>query len=170
MTNVILSVLLLLVASAAQAGPYFRYLGGPGYQRQVLSEACFVPAGGIGATTSCTSVPIVTHSYKDGYKIIPNEDWAPITVGGAFGSTHPLLTIGPAANLTPTMKMLALKGLNAAAPNSFDNLKSLLAPPPQSNGPDVTMNIGTKWGVFPLEHAALRHSVWIFSIGPALLF
>lgn len=151
-------------------GAYFRYIGGPGYQRQILNEACFNPRAGLSATTACTSVPIVTHSEKDGFLLIPGESWAPLTIGGAFGSTRPLLTFGPAANLTPTMKMFLLSMLNRSAPDSFANLKSLLAPNPVSKGPDVTMNLGAKWGVFPLEHAAMRNSIFILSAGPALLF
>lgn len=166
----ILALSLMLTASHVHASQYFRYVGGPGYQKQILNEACFNPRLGARATTNCTSVPVVTHSWRDGFVVLPNEDWALLTVGGAFGHGPALLTLGPAANLTPALKSSLLSGLNLVAPDSFDNLKSLLQPAPLSKGPDVTINIGAKWGIFPTTNAAIRTSFLLLSVGPALSF
>lgn len=150
---------------------YFRHFGGPGYQRQVYQEACFNPKAAIGDVTACTSIPFIYHSFRDGYILIPNEDWSLLSAGGAWGpNTAPLLTLGSEANLAPAFKLAALSAINALSnPGSFANLKGLLSPAPDGSVPDVTISIGAKWGAYPNKRF-FKDSILLISIGPAISF
>lgn len=157
------------VPAMASARPYFRVIGGQGYQRQILSELCFSPSASVG--TSCNSIPVITHSYRDGYLVIPNEDWALLTVGGAFGQGDPFLAFGPAWNVAPALKAVLLVGLDkVTGPNSFLNLKELLSPPLVGNAPDLTINLGVKLGVKPINGYRDLKGELLLSIGPKLEF
>lgn len=93
MKTIALALLSLALGVSASAAPYFRVIGRPGYVRQVTSEFCYVPGLPQGQTKqSCTSVPLIEHSQRDGYLLIPGEDWSPLTIGGAFGGGLPLIT------------------------------------------------------------------------------
>lgn len=150
---------------------YFHVFGGPGYQKQIIQEACFNPKAPVGDVMACTSIPVITHSWRDGYFIIPNEDWDLLAVGGSWGpNSVPMLLLGPEANLMPALKNAALASINAFSnPESFPNLKSLLAPSPSASGPDVAINLGLKWGFFP-NQAFFRNSLFLISVGPSLSF
>lgn len=163
-----LAILFLLCAAPAKAA-YFSVVGRPGYVRQVLQEACFQPNAKLGDTSACVSIPLVEHSQRDGYVLIPGEDWSPFVIGWAIRpGGNPMILMGANANLLPVIKSGVLYGLNAASePESFTNMKALLAPPAQSTGPDVTVNVGAKWG---LDLSGKAKGYFLLSVGPALTF
>lgn len=158
--------ILLPACALAQSVPSVEFVGQEffGYARfhyQMASEACFNPRTGIGGTTSCSSTPLV---------LIPRLNLAPLTVGGAFGRSKPMLTIGAAENLTPVLKAFILGGLKElTAANTLANLKALLAPSAPGQSPDVILNIGAKIGLeFTDSHKVKGEG--LLSIGPAILF
>jgi len=163
-----LLAVLMLMSATVRAGPYFRVLGRPGSPRQVLEEACFLPAGGLEATMACTSVPLVTHSARDGYLLVPGEDWALVTAGWAVRpGGNPILMLGSGANLSPVIKGGLLYGIEAMSkPESFTSFKRLLAPP-DGEAPDITINAGVKWG---LDLTGKARGVFMLSVGPAFSF
>ena len=154
------AALVCLCSISARALPAVEWIGKTGFHYQVTSEACFNPNAGIGATTSCSSAPLV---------LIPQWGFAPLTVGGAFGKDNPMLTIGAGENLTPVLKAALLGALNQTTPaGSLPNLKGLLAPP-AAGSPDIVLNIGAKWGA-QITGSNKVKGLFLLSIGPAFLF
>lgn len=158
MNKIIVALSLLLgPLTPAKANPYFRVIGGEGYVKQIYTELA-LPFNG-GNPLSLTSIPLVEHNQADGYVLIPHEDWAPLTIGVALGSAQQIvgsaaagqklrtaLGLGPAANLSPSLKAGILGLLNATTSSgSLMNLKSMLMPNPSSSGVDVAINVGLKW-------------------------
>ncbi len=157
----------LLLSSSAQAAPYFVFPWHKDFSRQVITEACFNPNAGIGATASCTSVLAVQHPAKNGFLLIPGVDWAvPVGVSTNFTSSTMFVT-GVSANLLPALQGVLLRGLDMTTKEeSFRNLKALLTPVEDAK-PDVSVNVGAKWGVAPQQE---WKGYFLLSVGPALKF
>lgn len=94
-------------------------------------------------------VAVITHAAKDGYFILPGEDWTALAIGFETGPEK-ALTFGPSVNLSGPVKAVLLSGLNYAAPNDYTNLKSVLAPV-QEGGRDVSLSLGPALVVQPFK-------------------
>ena len=163
-----LALAFLLCAAPAQAAPYLVLPWHHDYERQFITEACFNPNAGIGATTSCTSILAAEHpGYGHGTLLVPGVDWAvPVGLATNFRGTN-LFVTGVSVNVLPAAKGVMLKGLDASTKEgSFENLKSLLEPPTVGT-PDVTINVGVKWGLAPQQN---WKGYLVLSVGPRLTF
>lgn len=94
-------------------------------------------------------VAVITHSARDGYFILPGEDWTLLAVGFLTGPDK-AVAIGPSVNLSGPVKAVLLAGVNYLAPNDYANLKGILAPA-QEGGRDVSLSLGPALVVKPFE-------------------
>jgi hypothetical protein len=140
----------LPVAPKAQ-GPYFRPLD-PLSPR--LIAGAYLDAEDAGRSEAGTALALLTHSTEDGC-LVPRlvcTDWTPLAAGVLSNGGKVKFAFGPAFNLAPVLKGLALKGLNAVSKDdSFRNLKSTLGSQPIT-GPDATISVGPAWVVAPTEN------------------
>ena len=158
MKKIIVSIVLLLgVVQTSKALPV-EVIGRPGYHLQILSESCFAMVKG-GGVSSCNSIPII---------LLPSLNFAPLTIGGAFGAQKPELVIGPSLNILPSVESGVLSVLDIFAPGSFPSFKSLLRSQAVS-GPDITFNAGAKWGFLPGVSGGGKGEL-VLSVGPAIRF
>ena len=122
-----LLAVLMLVASGAYANPYFR---GPwdwakGTSRPSPSVGACIDLKG-GPSEQCTTVGVITHSPKDGYVLVPGEDWSLLSVGYAmtgYSKVNPIVSMtynilpvftwaGQAAGLNLTIPSISAKGID----------------------------------------------------------
>lgn len=124
----LIALLLASWCSVAKAEPYFR---------TVWINAS--PKPGIGSllevkdlkkTDGALALPIITHSHKDGYVLIPGEDWSLLTVGIGGTQGNISLAAGPAYNVLPVMQIGALGIMDYLNPtgDGFKPLRAFLSP------------------------------------------
>ncbi len=157
---VLIGLLLIGLRSIAEAGD-LAYIWQPNFRIQTTTEACFKPNAPIGDVTACTSIPII----EDGRLGLSYD------VGGAFapGQTPVWVPAGIGYNLLSPAKEAMLWALNHAAPNSFANLKGLLAPAVvTANGTDIQLNLGIKWAWVLSGGKAI--GTCLLSVGPRVVF
>lgn len=133
----ILSLVILLAATRAQARPYFRPLD-PSHP-QPVAGALLDPSR-LGDTSAASLLPLVTHSPADGC-LLPTvvcEDWTPLAVGAAMNAGKLTFDVAPLANVLPWMQSAAL----AIIPAKYDAARRFFAPGP--SGP-VTFSAGPVW-------------------------
>ena len=152
-----LLVCLSLLASTANASPYFRLLD---LSRPQINAGYFMdPNKGTG--TGGAMLAVVTHSPKDGCLLpsITCESWTPLAIGGSFLGSERFLAIGPSVNLAPIVKAGLRYALNAATRgDSYTNLKELLSEPENAEhdlsaafGPQFVLAPDQRWkGYFRL--------------------
>ena len=73
-------------------------------------------------------LPIITHSPKDGFVLIENEDWTPIAVGASANAGKWTFDVGPLFNVLPWMQEMAMK----AIPERYESIRNILAPTPDA--------------------------------------
>jgi len=153
----ILLLALMFSCGQAWAEPYFRIFD---FQHPQFNAGSLVDPFG-GPTDMAVALPVVTHSRSDGYFIVPGEDWTPLAVGGGYNDSQILFSIGPSANVLPTMQIFAKTILDSiTAPGKYKNLKDLLTPAPGSNS-DVSFSVGP---AFVYKPSATAHGKGYFRI------
>lgn len=148
----LLIVLMLGIAGRAQAEPYFRFTW--------IDKA---PKPGIGSlldvrslkkTDAAIELPLITHSFRDGYLVIPGEDWSLLNagIGGTAGDVS--IVVGPAANLLPPMQIGIATVLDFLNPTGekFQALRNLIRPA-SAEADVVSISVGPQWVFKPLEGA-----------------
>lgn len=126
--KVCLAAVLLALASAASARPYFRVKPlskvetGGFYRLGVADEHVL-----IGLVT-----PVVWHDSADGYWLVPGVDWTLLNAGWAVpaGSDRGVLFLGPAVALDEPIKAWLLRGVNLLdrKGDGYGVLRKILAP------------------------------------------
>jgi hypothetical protein len=128
----LIAIGLLAMVGMGNATPYFRPLDIS--HPQPVAGALFGTSG-IQDTQTTGMLPLITHSPKDGYILIPNEDWTPLAVGVSANAGQFTFDIGPLFNILPWMQTLALEVI----PDKYAQIRAILAPNP---GAPVTFSAG----------------------------
>ena len=131
--------LLLVLASSAQASPYFRFID-LGHPQPVIGA--LVDPMNYKKTSASSLLPIFTHSPNDGC-LLPSivcEDWTPLALGAAVNEGNFTFDVAPLANVLPWM---AAAGY-ALTPASWSGLRHIFAPAVQPALP-VTFSAGPVW-------------------------
>ena len=167
MKKLIIALVCGLIASNAFASPYFRFIGQENFQ--INAGACLDPKNVLVESQACSSIPLIYHAAKDGYVIIPNEDWALLSVGGGIAHGDVTLNIGPAMNVTPVLKHFILNALILTTKqDQLVNLKTVFVPIPESKV-DVTFSVSPQWSIHPMKRF-FKDSAFTVFVGPALHF
>ncbi len=91
---------LLLVATQANAGPYFRPIDTSHVYQSVGAS---VDPKTPGQTCFISEIALITHSPKDGC-LLPSivcEDWSPLMIGPSYNAGRFAVVLGPVANVAP---------------------------------------------------------------------
>lgn len=105
MKNLIfVAAMLSCLGVSARATPYFSVLDGA-HKPTVYAGACADPVN-VGHSEQCTLVSLIWHNHKNGYLLIPNEDWSLLSVGYAGSGEGWKLALGPSVNLLPILSWL----------------------------------------------------------------
>lgn len=137
-----LAVLLMALASGAQASPYLRspLAGGP----VVHYEGVFIDPREPGRTTVGTELALLTHDPKDGC-LLPSlvcMQWAPVATGLSVTGGRVLWNIGPTVNVFPWM----IAGLNLIG------VDTSFAPPTSP----LSFAVGPKLGLNPISEGRIQ--------------
>lgn len=160
----VLGLVLALPYSVA-AAPYFRTLD---LSHPYLTAGALVDPIDPARTTIGTDLAIVTHTPGDGCILkVYCEDWSPFMLGGSVGAGNVYFDLGPSVNIATLIKQPLYALLTKATPPSkYIAVKSLLAPP--LDGTDgLTVSIGPRWMVRPLDKWAGR---FVLFAGAAIRF
>lgn len=146
--KLLLSALLLCLPWSVSASPYFRLNGEQGKQANV---GAFIDVN-TGEKSTGVTIPIVTHSSKDGYVLFEGEDWTPLMIGGGGNlSGGHFFAVGASANLVEPLKALIRKGLDKFSKlESYKNLRGLVAPVPAGEA-DISVSLGPCFVIEPAK-------------------
>lgn len=141
----------ILLASTAQAAPYFRLLD---LAKPQVSAGALVDPENSGNSSAASMLAVVSHSTRDGC-LLPSvvcEDWTLLAVGVSANSGKTLLALGPSINVAPLAKALLLRGLNAvSAPETLPGVKESLGSVPLDRS-DISVAFGPTWVLSPTEN------------------
>lgn len=166
MKALLIAVLLTIpFASRSDAAPYFRLI----HQVPQVGLGTLYDPVEVGQSQAAIMVPLITHSYNDGWLIIPGEDWTPLAIGGWQNGREYGLLVGPSFNMLPIIQASMLAFVTAVTPtNKYLNLKLMLVPIP-STGSDVMFSFAPAWEFQPLHGPKGKGFFKIF-IGPVWKF
>lgn len=124
------------ISPAAKSHPYFRFLGKGNWN---VGEGASFSAKGLAQTQNVTMLAIITHSTADG-SILPQawvdagwaDAWTPLSVGFGFGGGSTDARLGCSANVSPTARNLAIKGLGFLHSPTAKGLKELFESMPDN--------------------------------------
>lgn len=148
------AIALLLLASSAQAGPYFRLLDINNVQR---SAGAYVDPFNPSNTSAGTAIALITHSTKDGcaFPSIVCEDWSPLTAGFSANAGRLQFNLGPVVNVAPLVKAGAKAILDQVTnEDSLLGVKSVLGSEP-IGGSTPSIAFGPALAVTPIQHGVI---------------
>lgn len=116
------ALFVVLLASQAQAVPYFRVLD---YTHPKPVIGALLDPTALGNTEAASLLPLITHSPKDGCLLpaIVCEDWTPLAVGASMNAGKITLDVSPLANVLPWVQNAAL----AIVPVSWEGVQKVLS-------------------------------------------
>ena len=149
------AIVVLLLATNAAAGPYFRLIDPEHVQR---SAGAYVDPVNSGNTSAGTATALITHSVRDGGCLLPAvvcEDWSPLTVGFSVRAGHLDFNLGPVVNLTPLVKSGLLATLNVLTRDEvLSGVKSALGSESlDKSTPSIAF--GPNLGVAPIQNGGV---------------
>jgi hypothetical protein len=146
MKKVLLAVVLLGLTRMVNANPYFRFLRIDDLGTYQPIGGSFVDPTGHSGPSDGGVMPLIYHSHQDGYLIIPGEDWALLSIGGASGPRGKEVVISPFLfNIMQSAQYLGLKALTYVLPAAWaQNVKTQLSAPVTSRV-DLTSSVGPVW-------------------------
>lgn len=171
-------LLLLIILLARPAAALWPFPDGYFKLNPTINGLTFVDPSGQSKPEFGSTVAPWTHSTKDGslFKSF-QADWAPFTIGGGYDQDNKsgFVATGPSANLTPTVKSLLLRGVNALTDkDKWPGLKGLLAPT-DADDKGLKFCLGMALLVKPIQNGDFIdpgrwRGEFRFSFGPAWQF
>jgi hypothetical protein len=148
MKALLIVVLLMMPCGILNASPYFRLI----HQSPQLGLGTLYDPATMGQSQAAAMVPIITHSFNDGWLIIPGEDWSPLAIGGWKNGRDYGFLVGPTFNMLPVIQAGLLTLVTYLTPtDKYLNLKMMLLPIPTA-GSDVSLSFSPTWEYQPIPN------------------